>query len=251
MQSRYYDPEICRFISADNLELIPTLSGTAGQLNLYAYCNNNPVMYSDPTGEIAITTAILIGMGIGAAIGLGVGLGLGLSNGARGLELAGYIVGGIASGIIAGGIIAASIFTGGTAISAGLELFNSGLGALALAGGGTVGGAAALVGAGVMAAGGVIVVGGTAVGINILQAVIAGSGDISIECRYPSNREHGNPVHLHAANEGNPTKIGPNGKPLNGQPELSPAQKKVIDKNLDIIKKYFKKAQRWMRQQPW
>ena len=133
-------------------------------------------MYSDPTGEIAITTAILIGMGIGAAIGLGVGLGLGLSNGARGLELAGYIVGGIASGIIAGGIIAASIFTGGTAISAGLELFNSGLGALALAGGGTVGGAAALVGAGVMAAGGVIVVGGTAVGINILQAVIAGSG---------------------------------------------------------------------------
>ena len=173
MQSRYYDPEICRFISADNLELIPTLSGTAGQLNLYAYCNNNPVMYSDPTGEIAITTAILIGMGIGAAIGLGVGLGLGLSNGARGLELAGYIVGGIASGIIAGGIIAASIFTGGTAISAGLELFNSGLGALALAGGGTVGGAAALVGAGVMAAGGVIVVGGTAVGVQVGNIVFS------------------------------------------------------------------------------
>ncbi len=173
LQSRYYDPEICRFISADNLELVPELSGTAGQLNLYAYCNNNPVMYSDPTGEIAITTAILIGMGIGAAIGLGVGLGLGLSNGARGLELAGYIVGGIASGIIAGGIIAASIFTGGTAISAGLELFNSGLGALALAGGGTVGGSMVLVGAGAMAAGGVIVVGGTAVGVQVGNIVFS------------------------------------------------------------------------------
>lgn len=82
LQSRYSDPEICRFISADNLELVPELFGMVGQLNLYAYCNNNPVMYTDPTGEIAITTAILIGIGIGAAIGLGVGLGLGLSNGA-------------------------------------------------------------------------------------------------------------------------------------------------------------------------
>ena len=50
LQSRYYDPEICRFINADNLELLSTLSGTPGQLNLYAYCNNNPVMYSDPSG---------------------------------------------------------------------------------------------------------------------------------------------------------------------------------------------------------
>ena len=51
LQSRYYDPEICRFINADNLELPSTLSGTPGHLNLYAYCNNNPVMYSDPRGD--------------------------------------------------------------------------------------------------------------------------------------------------------------------------------------------------------
>ena len=63
LQSRYYDPEICRFISADNLELLPALSQTAGQLNLYAYCNNNPVMYTDPTGEFWDTVLDLFFLG--------------------------------------------------------------------------------------------------------------------------------------------------------------------------------------------
>ena len=36
--------------------------------NLYAYCSNNPVMHTDPSGH-AILTAILIGLVIGAAVG--------------------------------------------------------------------------------------------------------------------------------------------------------------------------------------
>ncbi len=52
LQSRYYDPSLCRFISADQYELLGTLSRTPGQLNLYAYCNNNPIMYTDETGHI-------------------------------------------------------------------------------------------------------------------------------------------------------------------------------------------------------
>lgn len=67
LQSRYYDPEICRFISADNLEIIPTLSQSAGQLNLYAYCNNNPLMYTDESGESIILSLLLGGL-IGATI---------------------------------------------------------------------------------------------------------------------------------------------------------------------------------------
>ena len=50
LQSRYYAPSICRFISSDQYELIPTLSQIPGQLNLYAYCNNNPVMFTDESG---------------------------------------------------------------------------------------------------------------------------------------------------------------------------------------------------------
>ena len=48
LQSRYYDPEIRRFINADDVSYIDpeTING----LNLYAYCGNNPVMRTDSQG---------------------------------------------------------------------------------------------------------------------------------------------------------------------------------------------------------
>ena len=67
LQSRYYDPTICRFVSADQYELLGTLSQTLGQLNLYAYCNNNPIMYADETGEGLFAT-LLIGALLGGLI---------------------------------------------------------------------------------------------------------------------------------------------------------------------------------------
>ena len=66
LQTRYYDPEICRFINADDYELISTLAEIPGQLNLYAYCNNNPIMFTDETGTILLS--ILISAAIGAGI---------------------------------------------------------------------------------------------------------------------------------------------------------------------------------------
>ena len=47
LQSRYYDPEVKRFINADGL--ISTGTGVMGY-NMFAYCDNNPVNCSDPTG---------------------------------------------------------------------------------------------------------------------------------------------------------------------------------------------------------
>ena len=63
LQSRYYDPSICRFISADQYELVGALSDTVGQLNLYAYCNNNPIMYTDPSGQWIETVFDLLSLG--------------------------------------------------------------------------------------------------------------------------------------------------------------------------------------------
>lgn len=48
LQSRYYDPEVGRFISMDDINYLDP--ETIGGTNLYAYCLNNPVMYVDPTG---------------------------------------------------------------------------------------------------------------------------------------------------------------------------------------------------------
>ena len=50
LQSRYYNPEIGRFICADGL--VSTAQGMLSH-NMFAYCNNNPVMYCDPSGNIA------------------------------------------------------------------------------------------------------------------------------------------------------------------------------------------------------
>lgn len=70
VSSRYYDPEIGRWISpepnVDNGEFDEG-AGLIGY-NVYAYCANNPVMYKDDTGE-SITLCILIGAGIGLIAG--------------------------------------------------------------------------------------------------------------------------------------------------------------------------------------
>ena len=46
--NRYYDPEVGRFINADDIKYLDP--ETLGGINLFAYCNNNPVMYVDPMG---------------------------------------------------------------------------------------------------------------------------------------------------------------------------------------------------------
>ena len=47
LQSRYYDPTVGRFLNADGI--IGANGGILGY-NMFAYCNNNPVMHSDPSG---------------------------------------------------------------------------------------------------------------------------------------------------------------------------------------------------------
>ena len=74
VSSRYYDPEIGRWISPEPNVYDGGFDEGAGLLgyNVYAYCANNPVMYKDETGE-SITLCILIGAGIGMLLGAGHG----------------------------------------------------------------------------------------------------------------------------------------------------------------------------------
>ena len=97
LQSRYYDPEIGRFITIDDISYLDP--DAINGLNLYAYCGNNPVVLSDSSGNFAIST-FLISFAISSLIGWGLSTVFGSQ--------------------IAGGI--SSIAGGGTAISTGISL---------------------------------------------------------------------------------------------------------------------------------
>ncbi len=49
VSSRYYSPELCRWISPDSIEYLDPQS--INGLNLYAYCGNDPVNHIDPSGH--------------------------------------------------------------------------------------------------------------------------------------------------------------------------------------------------------
>ena len=67
LKTRCYDPVTAQFLSPDHPDYLDP--ETLGGIDLYAYCLNNPVMYSDPTGHFPffILTAI-----IGSVIGFGI-----------------------------------------------------------------------------------------------------------------------------------------------------------------------------------
>ena len=54
LQSRYYDPTTMRFINADDPNVIQMGSTEKQELNLYAYCVNDPVNCVDPSGYDAV-----------------------------------------------------------------------------------------------------------------------------------------------------------------------------------------------------
>jgi len=69
LQTRYYDPQVGRFISGDDLAFLSPKS--IHGLNLYSYCLNNPVMGIDPSGRwflIALIFAPVIAYGVISAV---------------------------------------------------------------------------------------------------------------------------------------------------------------------------------------
>ena len=63
LQSRYYDPEVGRFLNADIY--VSTGQSVLGH-NMYAYCGNNPVVRADDEGDF---WNLVIGAAVGAVIG--------------------------------------------------------------------------------------------------------------------------------------------------------------------------------------
>ena len=69
LNSRYYNPEWRRFISPDDANYLDPEN--VNGLNLYCYCNNDPVNFVDPSGHSVVALLIggfILGAATGAAI---------------------------------------------------------------------------------------------------------------------------------------------------------------------------------------
>ena len=96
--SRYYDPEVGRFVNADDTDVIFAKPQELGNKNLYAYCDNNPVAREDYAGEFPIPC--IVGAVVGAAVS---GFSYVLTSGGEidGVELAKSCLVGAISGALA------------------------------------------------------------------------------------------------------------------------------------------------------
>ena len=105
LKTRYYDPEVGRFISPDSIEYLDP--DTINGLNLYAYCNNNPISNVDPNGNkwwrwllgavIIIAAVALSVVTAGVAAPISAALGGGMLGAIAGGAIAGAIGGAITS----------------------------------------------------------------------------------------------------------------------------------------------------------
>ena len=102
LQSRYYDPSIGRFISAD--VYLSTGQGVLGH-NSYAYCLNNPVNMGDPTGTLSFWEKI--GIGVAAVLIGAVVVAATAATGGALAAFAGAAVAGLKAAAISGAVGAA------------------------------------------------------------------------------------------------------------------------------------------------
>ena len=174
MNGRLYDPYLQRFLSPDpgacpdeQSDIGMQAPGNAQNFNRYSYCLNNPLMYTDPSGESLVLVAALLGAYINAYVQVRYGS----VNTVGGMFMAAGV--GALSGITggwAGGAIAGTL---GMATTMGSAMLNGAItGAVGGFAGGFVGGAgnawisganfgqglkAGLIGGGIGALGGAII----------------------------------------------------------------------------------------------
>lgn len=70
LQSRYFHTDINRFFNADDPDIARESKDVPVGMNLFAYCNNDPVNNVDPTGQVAITFSVAAGVILASAIAI-------------------------------------------------------------------------------------------------------------------------------------------------------------------------------------
>lgn len=212
---RKYSQEIGRFTSVDKLwEKYYAWSP-------YQYSMNNPVNYNDPNGELVVSGTVLVIWGA-------VEVGLAIYDAYDTYQTIADENTSPTEKVIAG-----TLFVGGAL----------------LPGGGYS--QADNVAKGVYKAGKEVLEEGAEQGAkkvakkefrNVEGKVLADSKGVKVKS-YGTNDVH-QPAHAHVSGGGKTTRIGPKGKPLKGEPELTPRQRKVVDSHKKIIRKELNKVGR-------
>ena len=105
LQSRYYDPATARFINVDDISIITATPAALTDKNLFAYCDNNPVVRIDQGGKV---WNWLVGTIVGVS---GSALVASMQN-KKGKEFWAHVASGAVSGFLGGfAIDIASFFT--------------------------------------------------------------------------------------------------------------------------------------------
>lgn len=91
LNSRYYDPEVGRFLNADGE--MASIGGDAIGYNLFAYCFNNPINMSDPAGNWPkwVTGVLNVVSGV-VQMAAGVALGVAVGWTGAGVAVAGFLM---------------------------------------------------------------------------------------------------------------------------------------------------------------
>ena len=120
LQSRYYDPAICRFINADTFAT--TDANGFLSANMFAYCENNPIMLVDQDGGVPVIIAgALIGGLVGAVSGA---LSSALQGGDKSEIMAGALSG-MVTGFVAGAVSTAAPILAATLDVSGMAMLGA------------------------------------------------------------------------------------------------------------------------------
>ena len=165
MNGRLYDPVLARFLSPDNYVQMPDNSQS---FNRYSYCLNNPLKYTDPSGEF---WNLVIGGVIGGIMNWAS---TGFQFNAKGL---GYFVTGAVAGAVGAGVASGmNVSMAGGSFWAGAAGLANGVSSTGFVAGAVTGASSGFAG-GFLAGAGNAWVGGSSFGNGLLSGLTTGGAD--------------------------------------------------------------------------
>lgn len=114
-KSRYYVPELCRWLNMDNPAFLEMDDIT--KMNLFSYCHGNPVMYYDPDGHFGFLVIVAL-LGIAALAGAGSQLIANAISGKKGKDLWRGVVGAALGSVANAAMLLLAPMSGGASLVA-------------------------------------------------------------------------------------------------------------------------------------